>query len=31
MAGGNPFHVVGMGEKRINSSIRAQWKYRIDM
>ncbi|WP_297429166.1 polymorphic toxin type 15 domain-containing protein, partial [Clostridium sp.] len=29
-AGGNPLNIGGMGDKRINSSIGAQWKYRID-
>ncbi|WP_308012630.1 MULTISPECIES: polymorphic toxin type 15 domain-containing protein [Metabacillus] len=31
IAGGNPLHIGGMGDKRINSSIGAQWKYRIDI
>jgi hypothetical protein len=31
ITGGNPLHIDGMGDKRINSSIGAQWKYRIDI
>ncbi len=31
IAGGHPLHIGGMGDKRINSSIGAQWKYRIDV
>ncbi|WP_137657513.1 polymorphic toxin type 15 domain-containing protein [Listeria newyorkensis] len=30
VAGGNPLKIDGLGDKRINSSIGAQWKYRID-
>nr|WP_104993150.1 polymorphic toxin type 15 domain-containing protein [Clostridium acetobutylicum] len=30
IAGGNPLNIGGMGDKGINSSIGAQWKYRID-
>lgn len=30
IAGGNPFNIGGMGDKNINSSIGAQWKYRIN-
>ena len=30
IAGGNPDHVSGMGDRRINSSLGAQWKYRAD-
>ncbi|URZ07503.1 polymorphic toxin type 15 domain-containing protein [Clostridium felsineum] len=30
IAGGNPLNIGGMGDKAINSSIGAQWKYRID-
>uniref|UniRef100_UPI0003637246 polymorphic toxin type 15 domain-containing protein n=1 Tax=Heyndrickxia acidiproducens TaxID=1121084 RepID=UPI0003637246 len=31
IAGGNPLNIGGMGDKRINSSIGSQWKYRIDI
>ncbi|EPY2275109.1 polymorphic toxin type 15 domain-containing protein [Clostridium sporogenes] len=31
IAGGNPLNIGGMGDKKINSSIGSQWKYRIDM
>ncbi|MFC7785528.1 polymorphic toxin type 15 domain-containing protein [Rossellomorea sp. GCM10028870] len=31
IAGGNPLNISGMGEKRINSSIGSQWRYRIDI
>lgn len=31
IAGGNPLHIGGMGDKRINSSLGSQWKYRIDI
>lgn len=31
IAGGNPHVIEGMGDKRINSSIGSQWKYRIDI
>ncbi|WP_260485321.1 polymorphic toxin type 15 domain-containing protein [Listeria booriae] len=31
IAGGNPLKVDGIGDKRVNSSIGAQWKYRIDV
>ncbi|MBC2259578.1 hypothetical protein HCB51_15050 [Listeria booriae] len=31
IAGGNPLKVDGLGDKRVNSSIGAQWKYRIDV
>lgn len=30
IAGWNPLNIGGMGNKGINSSIGAQWKYRID-
>ncbi|KEO81841.1 hypothetical protein EL26_18550 [Tumebacillus flagellatus] len=30
IAGGDPLHIGGMGDKAINSSIGSQWKYRID-
>ena len=30
IAGGNPLNIGGMGDKKINSSIGSQWKYRID-
>jgi hypothetical protein len=30
IAGGNPLNISGMGDKRINSSIGSQWKYKID-
>lgn len=30
IAGGNPLDIDGVGDTRINSSIGAQWKYRID-
>ena len=30
IAGGNPSNIGGMGDKKINSSIGSQWKYRID-
>ncbi|WBW97141.1 polymorphic toxin type 15 domain-containing protein [Oceanirhabdus sp. W0125-5] len=30
IAGGNPLNIGGMGDKRINSSLGSQWKYRID-
>lgn len=31
IAGGNPLNVGGMGDKGVNSSLGAQWKYRIDV
>ncbi|WP_232504530.1 polymorphic toxin type 15 domain-containing protein [Solibacillus silvestris] len=31
IAGGKPLNIGGMGDKRINSSIGSQWKYRIDI
>ena len=31
IAGGNPLHIGGMGDTRINSSLGSQWKYRIDV
>ncbi|MBC1229006.1 hypothetical protein HB816_00885 [Listeria booriae] len=31
IAGGNPLNIGGLGDKRINSSIGSQWKYRIDI
>jgi hypothetical protein len=31
IAGGNPLNIGGMGDKKINSSIGSQWKYRIDV
>lgn len=31
VAGGNPLKVDGVGDRRVNSSIGAQWKYRIDV
>ena len=31
IAGGNPLNIGGMGDKRINSSIGSQWRYRIDI
>ena len=31
IAGGNPLNIGGMGDKRINSSLGSQWKYRIDI
>ncbi|WP_457982525.1 polymorphic toxin type 15 domain-containing protein [Bacillus paralicheniformis] len=31
IAGGDPLNIGGMGDKRINSSIGSQWKYRIDV
>ncbi|MEK4628233.1 polymorphic toxin type 15 domain-containing protein [Solibacillus sp. FSL R7-0682] len=30
IAGGNPSLIDGMGDRRVNSSLGAQWKYRID-
>ncbi len=30
IAGGDPLHITGMGDKRINSSIGSQWKNNID-
>lgn len=30
ISGGNPLNIGGMGDKKINSSIGSQWKYRID-
>jgi hypothetical protein len=30
IAGGNPLNIGGMGDKKINSSIGSQWKFRID-
>lgn len=30
IAGGNSFNLKGLGDKNINSSIGAQWRYRID-
>jgi len=30
IAGGNSLNVTGMGDRRINSSIGSQWRYRID-
>ena len=31
IAGGNPLNIGGVGDKRVNSSIGSQWKYRIDI
>jgi len=31
IAGENPLNVGGMGDKGVNSSLGAQWKYRIDV
>ncbi|MFS0636845.1 polymorphic toxin type 15 domain-containing protein [Mesobacillus foraminis] len=31
IAGGHPLNIGGLGDKRINSSIGSQWKYRIDV
>ncbi|MGM0923924.1 MAG: polymorphic toxin type 15 domain-containing protein [Bacillota bacterium] len=31
IAGGNPLNIEGMGDKKINTSIGSQWKYRIDV
>jgi predicted ribonuclease toxin of YeeF-YezG toxin-antitoxin module len=31
IAGGNPINIGGMGDKKVNSSIGSQWKYRIDV
>ena len=31
VAGGNPSNIGGMGNKQANSSLGAQWKYRIDV
>ncbi|WP_417894572.1 polymorphic toxin type 15 domain-containing protein [Bacillus safensis] len=31
IAGGNAEGIVGLGDKRINSSIGSQWRYRIDI
>ncbi|MEI3605172.1 polymorphic toxin type 15 domain-containing protein [Pseudogracilibacillus sp. SE30717A] len=31
IAGGNPLSIGGLGDKRVNSSIGSQWKYRIDI
>lgn len=31
IAGGDPLNIGGMGNKRINSSIGSQWKYRVDI
>ncbi|PFP67154.1 hypothetical protein COJ99_23130 [Bacillus cereus] len=31
IAGGNPLHIGGLGDKRINSSLGSQWRYRIDI
>ena len=30
IAGGNPLNIGGMGDKKINSPIGSQWRYRID-
>ena len=30
IAGGNPTIIGGLGDRKINSSIGSQWKYRID-
>ena len=30
IAGGNPMNLTGLGDKNINSSIGAQWRYRIN-
>lgn len=30
IAGGNASSIGGMGDRRVNSSLGAQWKYRID-
>ncbi|WP_343750238.1 polymorphic toxin type 15 domain-containing protein [Paraclostridium ghonii] len=30
IAGGKPLNIGGMGDKKINSSIGSQWKYRIN-
>ncbi|MFE4707079.1 polymorphic toxin type 15 domain-containing protein [Peribacillus simplex] len=31
IAGGNTINIGGMGDKKVNSSIGSQWKYRIDV
>lgn len=31
VAGGNPFNIGGLGDKRINSSLGSHWRYRIDI
>lgn len=31
IAGGNPLHIGSLGDKRINSSLGSQWRYRIDI
>nr|WP_234969340.1 polymorphic toxin type 15 domain-containing protein [Bacillus mediterraneensis] len=31
IAGGKPLNIGGLGDRRINSSIGSQWKYRIDI
>ncbi|MFE4075804.1 polymorphic toxin type 15 domain-containing protein [Peribacillus sp. YIM B13477] len=31
IAGGNPLDIGGMGDKRVNSSLGSQWRYRIDV
>nr|WP_255291009.1 polymorphic toxin type 15 domain-containing protein [Bacillus cereus] len=31
IAGGNPLHIGRLGDKRINSSLGSQWRYRIDI
>lgn len=31
VAGGNPLNIGGLGDKRINSSLGSQWRYRIDI
>ncbi|MGM9968239.1 MAG: polymorphic toxin type 15 domain-containing protein, partial [Rummeliibacillus sp.] len=31
IAGGNPRNIGGMGDRKINSSLGSQWKYRIDV
>lgn len=31
IAGGKPNIIAGLGDKSVNSSLGAQWKYRIDV
>ncbi|MGW6665806.1 MULTISPECIES: polymorphic toxin type 15 domain-containing protein [Peribacillus] len=31
IAGGNPLDIGGMGDKKVNSSLGSQWRYRIDV
>lgn len=31
IAGGNPLNIGGLGDRKVNSSIGSQWKYRIEV